>query len=152
MENEIKKLRKQVIATQTICILMLVVLLGMMIGILHFVKLFNDYKKDIDRTCDLVRELQKADIPQLAEDMHTTSEAINSVDWADLSERLNEMDLQGIKETIDSLDLEQINETLGQLDLEDIAQTLNELDVEKINQTMDDIQTALEKLDKFGFF
>jgi Mg/Co/Ni transporter MgtE len=152
MENEIKKLRKQVMATQTICILMLVVLLGMMIGILHFVKLFNDYKKDIDRTCDLVRELQKADIPQLAEDMHNTSEAINAVDWEDLSARLNEMDLQGIKETIDSLDLEQINNTLGQLDLEELTQTLNELDIEKINETMDQIQAALDKLDKFGFF
>jgi Mg/Co/Ni transporter MgtE len=152
MENEIKKLRKQVIATQTICILMLVVLLGMMVGILQIVRVFGEYKEDLDRAATLVKELKKADIPQLAEDIHNTSEAINAVDWADLSERLNEMDLQGIKETIDSLDLEQINETLGQLDLEDIAQTLNELDVEKINQTMDDIQAALEKLDKFGFF
>ncbi len=152
MENEIKKLRKSLMATQTICILMLVVLLGMMIGILQMVRVFGEYKADIDKACELVRELKKADIPQLAEDMHTTAEAINSVDWADLSERLNEMDLQGIKETIESLDLEQINATLGQLDLEEITQTLNELDVEKINQTMDDVQAALDKLDKFGFF
>ena len=48
--------------------------------------------------------------------------------------------------------LDQINETLGQLDLEEIAETLNGLDVDKINQTMDDIQAALDKLDKFGFF
>ena len=140
MENEIKKLRKSLMATQTICILMLVVLLGMMVGILQIVRVFGEYKSDIDKACELVRELKKADIPQLAEDIHTTSEAINAVDWADLSERLNEMDLQGIKETIDSLDLEEI------------TQTLNELDVEKINETMDDIQAALEKLDKFGFF
>ena len=152
MENEIKKLRKQVMATQTICILMLVVLLGMMIGILQIVRVFGEYKADIDRTCELVRELKKADIPQLAEDIHNTSEAINAVDWEDLSTRLNEMDLQGIKETIDSLDLDQINETLRQLDLEEIAETLNGLDVDKINQTMDDIQAALDKLDKFGFF
>ena len=152
MENEIKKLRKQVIATQTICILMLVVLLGMMVGILQIVRVFGEYKSDLDRAADLVRELKKADIPQLAEDIHTTSEAINAVDWDDLSERLNEMDLQGIKETIDSLDLDQINETLGQLDLETITETLDELDVDKINQTMDDIQAALDKLDKFGFF
>ena len=152
MEDEIKKLRKSLMATQTICILMLVVLLGMMVGILQIVRVFGEYKKDIDRACELVRELKKADIPQLAEDMHNTSEAINAVDWSDLSARLNEMDLQGIKETIDSLDLEQINATLGQLDLEEISQTLNDLDIEKINQTMDDIQAALDKLDKFGFF
>ncbi len=152
MENEIRKLRKSLMATQTICILMMVILLGMMIGILQIVRVFGEYKTDLDRACELVRELKKADIPQLAEDIHTTSEAINSVDWADLSTRLNEMDLQGIKETIDSLDLDQINATLGQLDLEEITETLNELDVEKINQTMDDIQAALDKLDKFGLF
>ena len=70
MENEIKKLRKQVIATQTICILMLVVLLGMMVGILQIVRVFGEYKDDLDRAATLVRELKKADIPQLAEDIH----------------------------------------------------------------------------------
>jgi len=152
MENEIKMLRKSLRATQTLCILILVMFLALIVVLLQGLRIFSEYRKDVETTFQVVKELKKADLPQLAEDVHTASEAINAVDWDTLSARLNEMDLQEIRNAIDALDLEQINETLGQLDLDEINETLSDLDIEKINQTMDDIQSALEKLDKFGFF
>lgn len=152
MENEIKKLQKSLRATQTLCILILVMFLALIVVMLQGVRILSDYKKDIETTFEVVGELKKADLPQLAEDIHNTSEAINAVDWDALSTRLNELDLQEIKNTIESLDLDQINETLGRLDLDEITEQLSQLDIEKINQTMDDIQSALAKLDKFGFF
>lgn len=152
MENEIKKLRKSLRATQTLCILILVMFLALIVVLLQGLRIFSEYRKDVETAFQVVKELKKADLPQLAEDIHASAEAINAVDWDTLSARLNEMDLQEIRDAIDALDLEQINETLGQLDLDEINETLSDLDIEKINQTMDDIQSALEKLDKFGFF
>ena len=152
MEDEIRKLRKSLMATQTLCILILVMFLGVIVGMLQFVRVFGEYRDDLDTACKLVGELKNADIPQLAEDIHNTSEAINAVDWSSLSEQLNELDLQEIKNSIESLDLDQINETLGSLDLDELVSTLDGLDIEKINQTMDDIQSALDKLDRFGLF
>ena len=152
MENEIKKLRKSLMFTQTLCILILVMFLAVIVILLQGVRVFGEYREDLDNARTLVKELRKADIPGLAEDIHTASEAINAVDWTALSEHLNEMNLQEIKDAIDALDLEQINETLGSLDLDEISQTLEGLDIDKINQTMDDIQDALDKLDKFSFF
>ncbi|MCR5619618.1 MAG: hypothetical protein K6F65_05910 [Lachnospiraceae bacterium] len=152
MENEIRKLRKSLRATQTLCILILVMFLALIVVLLQGYRILSDYKKDLETTFQVVKELKKADLPQLAEDIHNTSEAINAVDWDALSAQLNELDLQEIKNTIESLDLDQINATLGELDLEEVTQQLNQLDIEKINETMDKIQSALEKLDKFGFF
>ncbi len=152
MENELKKLRKSLRATQTLCILILVMFLALIVILLQGLRIFLDYRKDIDTAFAVVKELKKADLPQLAEDIHNTSEAINAVDWNALSTQLNELDLQEIRTTIESLDLDQINDTLGQLDLDEITEQLSELDIEKINDTMDQIQSALEKLDKFGFF
>lgn len=152
MENEIRKLRKSLRATQTLCILILVMFLALIVVLLQGYRVLSEYKKDLETTFQVVKELKKADLPQLAEDIHHTSEAINAVDWDALSAQLNELDLQEIKNTIESLDLDQINATLGQLDLEEVTEQLNQLDIEKINDTMDQIQSALEKLDKFGFF
>ncbi len=126
--------------------------LALIVVLLQGYRILSDYKKDLETTFQVVKELKKADLPQLAEDIHNTSEAINAVDWDALSAQLNELDLQEIKNTIESLDLDQINATLGELDLEEVTQQLNQLDIEKINETMDQIQSALEKLDKFGFF
>ena len=152
MENELRKLRKSLRATQTLCILILVMFLALIVIMLQGLRIFLDYKKDIDTTFAVVKQLKKADLPQLAEDIHNTSEAINAVDWNALSAQLNELDLQEIKTTIESLDLDQINSTLAQLDIDELTQTLNELDIDQINQTMEDLQSALEKFDKFGFF
>ena len=152
MEKEIKKLQKSLRATQTLCILILIMFLALIVVMLQGVRILSDYRDDLEMTFKVVKELKKADIPQLAEDMHNTSEAINAVDWDALSEQLNELDLKEIKTTIESLDLDQINSTLGQLDLDELTEQLSQLDVEQINQSMEDIQTLLEKLDKFGFF
>ncbi|MBR7089304.1 MAG: hypothetical protein IKI46_02260 [Lachnospiraceae bacterium] len=152
MENELKKLRKSLRATQTLCILILVMFLALIVVMLQGLRIFLDYKNDIETTFAVVKQLKKADLPQLAEDIHNTSEAINAVDWDALSAQLNELDLQEIKTTIESLDLDQINSTLAQLDIDELTQTLNELDIDQINQTMEDLQSALEKFDKFGFF
>ena len=152
MENELKKLRKSLRATQTLCILILVMFLALIVVMLQGLRIFLDYKNDIETTFAVVKQLKKADLPQLAEDIHNTSEAINAVDWDALSAQLNELDLQEIKTTIESLDLDQINSTLAQLDIDELTQTLNEPDIDQINQTMEDLQSALEKFDKFGFF
>ena len=152
MEDEIRKLRRSLVVTQSLCILMLAMFLAVIVIMLQGVRVFQEYRNDIDTTITLVKDLKKINLPKLAEDMHTTSEAINSVDWTALSEQLNELDLQEIKNTIDSLDLDQINETLGSLDLDELVHSLDGLDIDKINQTMDDIQSALDKLNRFGLF
>ena len=152
MEKDIKKLQRSLRATQTLCILIIVMFLSLIVVLVQVLRIFNDYRKEVDMTFEVVAELKDADLPQLAEDIHHTSEAIDAVDWDELSEQLNELDLKEIKDTIDSLDLEKINETLGALDLEEITEALDELDIAQINQTMEDIQAALDKLDKFGFF
>ncbi len=152
MEDEIRKLRRSLVVTQSICILMLAMFLAVIVIMLQGVRVFQEYRSDIDSTITLVKELKKVNLPKLAEDIHETSEAIEAVDWTALSEQLNELDLKEIKDTIDSLDLDQINETLGSLDIDELAQQLSGLDIDKINQTMDDVQAALEKLNRFGFF
>ena len=152
MEDEIRKLRRSLVVTQSLCILMLAMFLVVIVIMLQGVRVFQEYRDDIDTTITLVKELKKINLPKLAEDMHTTAEAINSVDWPALSEQLNDLDLKEIAEVIDSLDLEQINETLGSLDIDQLVQQIGGLDVEKINQTMDDVQAALDKLNRFGLF
>lgn len=152
MEDEIRKLRRSLVITQSLCILMLAMFLAVIVIMLQGVRVFQEYRSDIDTTITLVKDLKKINLPKLAEDMHTTAEAIDSVDWQALSEQLNELDLKEIKDTIDSLDLEEINETLGSLDLDQLVHSLDGLDIDKINQTMDDIQSALDKLNRFGLF
>ncbi|MCR4791860.1 MAG: hypothetical protein K5871_03865 [Lachnospiraceae bacterium] len=152
MENEIKKLRRSLMATQTICILMLAMFLVMIVVMLRFVSIFNDYKDEIDTTFRLVKQLEKVDLPRLAEDIHTTAEAINAVNWPDLSERLNDLNLQELRNAIESLDLDQINDTLASLNLEELVNELDGLDIQRINEAMENIQTLMDKLDRFGFF
>ena len=152
MEEEIRKLRKSLKFTEMLCVLMLILFLGIIVGLLQFVRVYGEYKEDIRTAVTLVQDLKKVNLKQLSEDIHATSEAIAAVDWEKLSEQLNELDLKEIKTTIDSLDLDRINETLGELNIDQIAHTLEGLDVDKINQTMDDVQSALSKLDRFGLF
>ena len=65
MENEIKKLRKSLMFTQTLCILMLVMFLVVIIFILQGIRVFGEYRDDLDNARTLVKELKKADIPSL---------------------------------------------------------------------------------------
>lgn len=152
MDNDIKKLKSMIRATQSIGIIIIVLLLVIILGGVRFIAVFGEYEESLEAAADIVKELRKVDLPQLASDLHTTTEAINAVEWDKLSSQLNDLDLQAIKETIDSLDLDEINATLGSLDVDDLVQKLEGLDVDKINQTMDDVQAAMEKLNKFGLF
>lgn len=152
MDKDYKKLQASIRLNQTLSIVIIILLLVVILGGVRMYAAFNEYKSEFDAAADVAKELKKVDLPQLAEDIHTTKEAINAVDWTDLSSRLNDLDLQGIKETIDSLDLEAINETLGDLDIDELVEKLEGLDVDKINQTMEDVSSALEKLSKFGLF
>ena len=152
MDKDLKKLQASVRLNQTLSVIIIILLLVVILGGVRFYATFSKYKEEFDAAADVAKELKKVDLPQLSADLHTTTEAINAVDWNDLSARLNDLDLQGIKETIDSLDLDAINETLGDLDIDALVEKLEGLDVDKINQTMEDVSSALDKLNRFGLF
>ncbi len=152
MDKDLKKLQASIRLNQTLSFIIIILLLVVILGGVRSLAVLNGYKESLEDAAAIAKELRKVDLPRLSEDLHTTTEAINAVDWNQLSSQLNDLDLQGIKETIDNLDLEEINETLGNLDVGELVEKLEGLDVDKINQTMDEVSAALEKLNKFGLF